>query len=456
MLKPDGDEVLASSNPNVACVIRREYCFRDDAIGAEGDPLPLRETPFNAANSYPAAVSYFEQRRVFAGTNSLPQNVWLTKTSTESDISYRLPTLADDRISFRMAAREGFRIQHVVPMSSMLLLTESGEWRVTSIDTDAITPTSISVRPQSYVGSNNVQPTVVNNVVLFAAARGGHVRELGFSNEQQSYITGDLSLRAAHLFDDYQIVDMAVSKSPLPFVWCVSSNGRLLGLTYVPEERITGWHWHDTDGTFESICVIPEGEEDRLYACVKRNINGTDKRYIERMAPFKVQELADVRYSDSWKAYSGAATTSITGLSHLEGETVSVLADGKVHPQKVVSGGAITLDYAAANVAVGLPYTAELHTLPAIMQVDGFGTGRTKNVGRTWIRVYESPGFQIGTEQGGMTPSSSAADSIPLSSTTIEATLLPAWTQDGQVLIQQQNPVPLTVIGMTFEVSVGA
>lgn len=457
LLKPDGDEVLASSNPNVTCVIRREYCFRDDAGAVDvGESTPIRDNAFSGANTYPAAVSYFEQRRVFAGSNLLPQNVWMTKTSTESDLSYRIPSISDDRIAFRMAAREGFRIQHVVPMSSLLLLTESGEWRVTSIDTDAISPTSLSVRPQSYVGSNNVQPAVINNIVLFAAARGGHVRELGFSNEQQSYSTGDLSLRAAHLFDDYQIVDLALSKAPLPIVWCVSSNGRLLGLTYIPEERITGWHWHDTDGTFESICVIPEGEEDRVYACVKRNINGTDKRYIERMAPFKVQALADVRYSDSWKAYSGAATTTITGLSHLENKTVIVLADGKIHPSRTVASGSITLDYAASNVAVGLPYTAELHTLPAIMQVDGFGTGRTKNVGRTWIRVSESPGFQVGTDQGGLTPSSSAVDGASLASGVIEATLLPAWTQDGQVIIQQQNPVPLTVIGMTFEVSVGA
>lgn len=457
-LQPDTrDFVLSVTQASVTARLRRKYFVRDDNLNTDaGNAAPVIERAFTGAGTYPSAVSYFEQRRVFAGSNNLPQNVWMTKTSTESDLSYRLPTVSDDRVSFRMAAREGFRIRHVVPMSSLLLLTESGEWRVTSVNTDAITPTSISVRPQSYVGSNNVQPVVVNNVVLFAAEQGGHVRELGFSNEQQSYATGDLSLRAAHLFDDYQIIDISVSKAPMPVVWCVSSNGRLLGLTYVPEERITGWHWHDTDGTFESICVVPEGEEDRVYACVKRNINGTDKRYVERMAPFKVQALADVRYSDSWKAYSGAATTTITGLSHLENETVSVLADGKIHPSRTVASGSITLDYAASNVAVGLPYTAELHTLPAVMQVDGFGTGRTKNVGRTWIRVSESPGFQVGTDQGGLTPSSSAVDGASLASGVIEATLLPAWTQDGQVIIQQQNPVPLTVIGMTFEVSVGA
>lgn len=454
---PDGEEVkYPTVIANVTCLARREYCFRDDNVAPDlGNSIPNRDTAFFGNNQYPAAVSYFEQRRVFAGSNALPQNVWMTKSATESDLSYRLPTVSDDRIAFRMAAREAFRIQHVVPMSSLLLLTESGEWRVTSVDSDALTPTSISVRPQSYVGSNNVQPVAVNNIVLFAASRGGHLREMGFNNDQQSYITGDLSLRAAHLFDDYQIVDLGVAKAPVPVVWCVSSSGKLLGLTYIPEERITGWHWHDTDGVFETLCVVQEGDEDRVYACIKRTIGGVDKRYIERMAPQKVQALSDVRYVDSWLDYSGSPTTIVSGLTHLNGKTVSILADGKVHPQKVVTAGSVTLDYAASNVVVGLPYTAELHTLPATIQIDGFGTGRTKNVGRSWVRVLESPGFEIGTAESGLTPSASYAESQNMSSGIVEVTLPPSWTQDGQVILQQDNPVPLTVIGMTFEVSVG-
>lgn len=454
---PDGVEITYPTViADVTCLARREYCFRDDNIAVDlGQPIPERDNAFSASNTYPASVSYFEQRRAFAGSNTLPQNVWLTKSGTESDLSYGLPTASDDRIAFRMAAREAFRIQHLVPMSSLLLLTESGEWRVTSIDSDALTPTSISVRPQSYIGSNNVQPATVNNIVLFASSRGGHLREMGYSNDQQSYVTGDLSLRAAHLFDDYALVDIGVAKAPVPVVWCVSSSGKLLGLTYIPEERITGWHWHDTDGSFETLCVVQEGDEDRVYACVKRTVGGVDKRYIERMAPMKIQALADTRYVDSWVDYVGAPSTTVSGLAHLNGKTVSILADGKVHPQKVVAGGAVTLDYAASNVVVGLPYTAELHTLPATMQIEGFGTGRTKNVGRSWIRVYESPGFEIGTESSGLTPSASYADSQNLASGLVEVTLPPAWTQDGQVILQQDNPVPLTIVGMTFEVSVG-
>lgn len=451
--KPDGTEV-SGTTASTTVLGRRELFFADADNAVDGGiTLPLRDTNFLAANDYPRAVSYFEQRRVFAGTNNSPQNVWATRNSTESDLSYHIPVLSDDRIEFQIAAREQSQIRHIVPIGSMLLLTASSEQRCGAIDGEALSPTNVSVRPQSYVGANNVQPAVVNNIVVFCSARGGHVRELGFSNDQQGYMTGDLSLRATHLFDDYLVLDLAYSKAPQPILWFISSAGTLLGLTYIPEEKITSWHWHDTQGTFESCASISEGTEDRLYVIVNRN--GT--RYVERMEPFDVDAVADQVCMDNAKTViNSPASATVSGLTHLNGKTVSILADGKIHPQKVVSGGSVTLDYAASKVHVGLAYTAQLQSLPAVMQVDGYGTGRTKNVGRTWVRVSESPGFQIGTDQGGLISSSDDLDDATLASGIIEATLLPAWTQDGQVIIQQQNPVPLTVIGMTFEVSVGA
>ena len=191
-------------------------------------------TPVLSGLNYPGAVSYFEQRRVFAGTTNSPQQLWMTRSGTESDMSYRLPVKDDDRISFKVAAREANTIRHIVPLQQLMLLTSAAEWRVSPVNSDAITPTTISVRPQSYIGANNVQPSIVNNSMVYCAARGGHVRELGYSWQSNGYITGDLSLRAAHLFDNYEISDMCYSKSPHPLIWFISSTGLLLGLTYVP------------------------------------------------------------------------------------------------------------------------------------------------------------------------------------------------------------------------------
>ena len=142
----------------------------DDNISpALGKTPPLYDSVFGGAGEYPGAVSYFEQRRCFAGTTNKPQNIWMTKSGTESNMSYSLPIRDDDRIAFRVAAREANTIRHIVPLTQLLLLTSSAEWRVTSVNSDAITPSTISVRPQSYVGSSNVQPVIINNTLIYGA-----------------------------------------------------------------------------------------------------------------------------------------------------------------------------------------------------------------------------------------------------------------------------------------------
>jgi hypothetical protein len=440
-----------------------QLSFKDDnIIPAMSTTVPIVQNPFNSTSNYPGAVSYFEQRRCFAGTINLPQNLWMTRSGTESNLNYSLPTRDDDAISFRVAAREANTIRHIVPLTNLVLLTSSAEWRVTSLNSDAITPTTVSVRPQSYIGASNVQPVIINNNLIYAAARGGHMRELAYSWQASGYITGDLSLRAPHLFDNRTILDMAYAKAPQPTVWAVSSNGDLLGLTYVPEQQIGAWHRHDTDGTFESCTVVAEGNEDVLYVIVRRTVNGSSVRYVERMASRQFSTQADAFYVDCGATYSGTPVTTISGLSWLEGKTVNILTDGAVHPQRVVTSGAITLDYAASKVQVGLPITADLQTLPWAAQIDAaLGQGRAKNVNKVWLRVNNSGGVFAGpdadhlieakqrtTENYGTAPA--------LVSKEIPLMITPSWNDSGHVFVRQSNPLPITLVSMTMEVAVGA
>jgi hypothetical protein len=422
---------------------------------------PIYDSVFGATGDYPAAVSYFEQRRVFAGTTNKPQNIWMTKSGTESNMSYGLPLKDDDRISFRVAAREANAIRHVVPLTQLLMLTADAEWRVSSINSDAITPTTISVRPQSYVGASNVQPVIINNAVIYAANRGGHIHELGYNWQANGFVTGDVSLRSIHLFDNKTIIDMAFSKVPHPTVWCVSSDGKLLGFTYVPDQQVGAWHQHDTDGLFESCCVVAESTQDALYCVVNRTINSVQKRYIERMEQRLFDQAEDAFFVDCGATYNGTATTTISGLGFIEGKTVSILADGAVHPQRVVTSGTVHLDYPASKVHVGLPISADIYTLPVALQVDNaFAQGRTKNVNKVWLRVYRSSGIFAGpnvdqlveykqrtTEPVGTPPA--------LKSEEIRLNITPSWGDGGQVYIRQANPLPLTVISLTLEIAVG-
>jgi hypothetical protein len=434
----------------------------DDNIAPDlGITPPIHEAVFNSANNYPGAVSYFEQRRCFAGTAQQPQSLWMTRSGTESGMSYSLPVRDDDRIAVRVAARESNTIRHIVPLSDLMLLTSAAEWRVTSVNSDAITPSSISVRPQSYVGASNVQPVIINNTMLYGAARGGHLQELGFNAPSQSYASGDLCLRSAHLFDTFDLTDLAYAKAPTPVVWAVSSSGKLLGLTYVPEQQVGAWHQHDTDGAFESCCVVAEGQEDVLYVAVRRTIGGATVRYVERMGSRAFAAPADAYFVDAGITYSGALTSTISGLGHLEGKTVSILADGSVHPSRAVAGGAVTLDEPAAKVHVGLPIEADIQTLPLTAQVDGaFGQGRAKNISKVWLRVFRSSGVFVGPDADRLTEAKQRTTETPgsppaLRTEDMPIMVSPSWNSPGHVFIRQRDPVPLTVVGVVAEVSFG-
>jgi len=435
--------------------------FKDDNIAADISQTPPElNNPFSGAGNYPGAVSYFEQRRCFAGTINKPQTLWMTRSGTESNLAYSIPTRSDDAITFRVAAREANTIRHLVPLNNLVPLTSSAEWRVTSVNSDAITPTSVAVRPQSYIGANGAQPIIVNNNVLYAAARGGHMRELAYNWQASGYVTGDLSLRAPHLFDGKDVVDLTYAKSPYPIVWAVSSDGTLLGLTYVPEQQVGGWHRHDTDGVFESVTAVAEGSEDALYAIVRRTINGASVRYVERMRPHLFGTLPNAFFVDAGLTYNGTPASTLSGLSHLEGKTVNILADGAVHPPRVVTSGQITLDQAASLVSVGLPITADLQTLPLSFQVMGYGQGRPKNVNSVWLRVYQSSGIFAGPSFDKLTEAKQRTTEPygtppALKSEEIKIVVTPSWSDSGALCVRQSDPLPLTVVSLSMEVSVG-
>lgn len=432
----------------------------DEGIAADVSRTPARQrNPFVGAGNYPSAVTYFEQRRAFAASRNAPQTLWMTRSGTESNMDVAFPVRDDDAVTFRIAAREANTIRHLVPLQDLMVLTQSAEWRVA----EDITPSSIKVRPQSFVGSSPVEPLVVNSTLVFPAGRGGHVRALGYQNDVGGYTTNDLSLRATHLFDDYVIVDSAQSKAPVPVCWFVSSNGELLGATYIPEENIVAWHRHDTkNGAFESIAVVAEGEEDVLYAVVRRTINGATRRYVERMASRKVQTASaeDGFFVDAGARYQGPPISSLSdGLSHLEGETVSILVDGAVQPPQRVSSGSISWPAAGSKVVVGLPIEADMKTLPFAIEVQGYGQGRKKNITEVWLRLFESRSVLAGPSPGKLYEVKARTNENPGSPpdlSTGEASLrvAPDWQNDGALFVRHDQPLPLTILSLTMEMDV--
>ena len=409
------------------------------------------------AGSYPRAVCYYEQRRCFGGLSGAPQRVLMTRSSTEDDMTYALPVQDDDRINIELAARDNNPILHMVPVVNLILLTPTSEWRVTTMNSDALTPESISVRQTSFVGANNVQPIVANSSMLYCASRGGHVREYGYNSDAGGYVSSDLSLRAADLFDSFEITDSTFTKAPHPMAWFVSTSGNLLGLTYVPEQQVGAWHVHSTDGVFESVACVPEGKEDALYAVVRRYINGKYVRQIERMT-----ERSKGVFVDAAGVYEGAPTKVVSGLARLEGKTVSILADGAVENQQVVTDGKITLEREASRIVVGLPITSTIETLPMTITLrdNSTSSGRNKNVNEVWLRLVESSGVWAGPDEENLVEAKQRKDEpygepAEVITGEIAIRLKGKWTNDGEIVVRQLDPLPITIVGLTADVAVG-
>ncbi|WP_223528401.1 hypothetical protein [Pseudomonas sp. A-RE-23] len=529
--------------------------FTDRNITAvKTDTPPNGADPFVGANNYPGAVGYFQQRLVFAGSNLSPQTFWMSKTGLFKNFGYSIPNKDDDAITFTIASTEVNRVRHLIGLRKLLGLTSGGEWTFTGGDS-GLTAKSIQASQEGYDGSAIVPPVVVGNSAVYVQARGSRVSSFGYSLEADGFAAGDLTLFSAHLFRGYELTSVAYQKIPDSIVWYVRDDGKLLGMTYLPEQQLVGWHWHDTDGFVESIACIPEGQEDALYMVVRRTVNGNQKRYVERMATRQVLSIEDAFFVDCGLTYDGrntdttktlrltAVTTTwqypeivtmtatghapftvgsvgvnyslkvnvtdangdistsivrvevvgytgttvvtvkllivcpvelrnvavsnwarqaktISGLSHLEGKTVSILTDGSVHPQRVVTGGSVTLQEAAGIAHIGLPYDSDMETLDLELK-NGNETVLDKKIAVTSLTVLveESRGIFAGKDKNHLRPHKTSRTTYeqPLDTLTgqAEINITNDWKGKGRIFIRQSDPLPLSVLGVIPAVTVG-
>jgi hypothetical protein len=414
------------------------------------------------ASDYPSAVTYYEQRRFFAGTTNEPQTVWATRNGTESNLTSSLPSQEDDGLKFRIAAQQQNSIRHLLPLSDLIAMTVGGEFRIYADNAPNITPTSLSIKPQGYSGASNVQPALTSGSILYVQAQGSRVREMAYNWQNSAYTSIDISIMAPHLVNGYTVNDLAYARAPVPYLWAVRSDGTLLGMTYVPEQQVYAWHQHTTGGTFESVAVVSEGNEDALYACVMRTINGRSVRYIERLESRLFTEQADAFFVDSGLTYDGAPVSTLSGLWHLEGRTVQILADGATHPERVVTGGSITLEAPASVVHVGLGYNSDLQTLPLAFEgAPAGGQFMRKNVSAVALRVTQSSLVKAGPSFSKLTayPDRDVSDpygSPPaLRTAELRWSVSPSWGTDASLCVRQDKPLPLTVLSIALDVATG-
>lgn len=278
------------------------------------EPLNL----FSKAGDYPGAVTYFQQRLVFAGSNNSPMSIWFSKTGDSSSFTKHSPLIDDDAMSITIAANETSQIQHLVPLGDLLVLTSGGEWRVSgSQSQDALTPSNIAATPQGTRGSSALRPIAIGTRTIFLQRLSKTVRAIAYSWEADGYQSEDLTLLADHLTEENTITDWAFAQSPHGHLYCLRDDGVILVCTLLLEQQVIAWSRIKLDYPVQALCVIPENGRDTLYLAAqtyRRTKTGSTYTPLYESAIARLEELpltqADTNAVDMFMdAYAPVVTT---------------------------------------------------------------------------------------------------------------------------------------------------
>lgn len=424
---------------------------------------PETNNPFNGSDNIPQSLTYHQQRRMYAGTNNKRNTFFASRIGQFTNMNTSAVTQADDSIEFNIVSDDVHEIHDMLSVKGLFLFTSSGVWEIATGESLVFSQDNISSEDQESWGvSSTVRALKVGNSMLYAQDGERVVRDLQYTFESDGYSGDELTLLAKHMFKNRKIKDWAYARDPDSIIWCVMDDGTVNALTYLRKHQVWAWHRHETEGVIESVASIPETtSEYGVYFVVKRTVNGQDMRYVERLAPREITNLEDAFIVDSGLSYSGSPTSTVSGLNHLEGETVSILADGGVETQAVVTDGSITIANAASTIHVGLPYTSDLETIGIdLTALNGYGDSiaRKKCVKIVKLRLKDSVGLKIGSDADNLEeykPDAVEADSAQsFINGVIEKTISPAWDHDGTVFIRQTDPLPLTILNIMPEVTV--
>lgn len=443
-------------------------------LGGTGAVTDWRLGAWSDTTGWPAVVTFFQERLTFGRTTAQPQTVWTSKTAdfesfaptdasgTVADDNAVTLTISDDKVNAILWFSSGQRLA---------IGTTSAEFTLgASTSGSTISPTDKLVQRQTTHGSANVRAFRIGPVVIFAQRQGRKLREFSFSFQLDQFNAPDLTILADHITGE-GIVELEYQQEPHSIIWAVRQDGSLIGVTYERDQEVVGAHLHVLGGTsdvggtqaqVENIAVIPGDGQDEVWMVVKRYVNGSTVRYVEYMEyewdPGRVSTdtKSTAFFVDSGLTYNGSPTTTLTGLSHLEGETVSILGDGAVFPDATVSSGQVTLSSSVSVAQVGLGYTSRIKTLrPEAGSADGTAQGKQGRLHEIVLRLYQSLGLKYGPDTSNLDalPFRGGSDPMDASPPLFTGDTDPIvtggdWNTTNQIVIQQDQPLPLFIIAL--------
>ena len=428
---------------------------------------PIATNPFNGSGNYPGCGAFFEQRLVRARTNNKPQTLSGSQIGSFDNMNVSSPVRDDDAYTFTMNARMVNEIRWLVALDDLIIGTSDSEWKLAAgSNSDVITPTNPGkLKVQSRWGCADILPLVIGNTILFVDRSEKAIRDLTYSIQVDGYDGSDLSIMSQHLFESKQVKEWAFQRTPDSIIWVVMTDGSLIGMTYLREHKVWGWHRHETNGSFESVACISTVDSngapvDEVYFVVNREIDGVTRRYIERLSQrMPTGLIEDAFFVDSGLTYSGVAATTISGLDHLEGEEVVALADGNVVTGLTVENGAITLPNAASKVHVGLAYTCDIETMEFAYETQrGTVLGTLRDTDSVILHLRNTREIFIGCDVDHLqeVPFRETEDyDEPIELFTGEKDVLvdPGDDRTNRLYLRVSNPLPATVLAVVARVS---
>jgi len=458
-----------TNSTTVTATVMGDWPLPTTVVGSGNATFRWALAAFSGQEGYPTKVTFFRERLTLAKGQQLYFSVAgdFENFASKNDSG---EVVADRAIQVTISSDEVNNVQWLVPTQALLIGTAGGEFAcMENTTSEAFAPGNVKIEQQTSEGSRAVAPQRVGYSTLFVQRSGRKVKEAAYNFQQNGYVCNDLTVLAEHVTKT-GIVQTAWHKEPYVAMWAARTDGRLLGFTFNKEQDVLGWHPHQIGGAFssgsavvESVAVIPGPNRDRddLWMIVKRTINGATKRYVEYLeSEYRDGDTqSSCLYVDSGSTYSGVPATVISGLGYLEGETVQVLVDGAAHPDRVVSGGSITLQYAASVVNVGLGYKSKVRTTRIDAGAgDGTSQGKSKRITKVVIRFYNTLGAKAGPDETRLDQIEfrSGSDLMDKAPPLFTGDKLMDWPGgydfDGYVMVVQDQPLPMTVVAIMPQV----
>ncbi len=413
---------------------------------------------WNQRYGYPRTVGFFQDRLLFGGTKMQPYVLWMSRTGDYNNFSVEKAdgTVTDDSaICLSFISRQQAEIKHICPASDLFILTDSNEWTVSGGDT--VTPTKCTNKAQTFRGCTEVEPISIGSRLIYIQRRSQTIRDMAYSFETDSYDGMDLTLLAKNLLRGYTITDAAYMQDPDSRLYFVRSDGEMICLAYINDQKVYAWSHMVTEGKYLAVVNISSDTADEIYTAAERN----GKTYIEKLMPNEdTNNPKDYIMSDCSKVMTLDEATDTLNVDWITGK-VSVMADGKYFADMPVEDGTVTLPTEVSYAIVGYPYqmTIELPNIE-IQSQNGTLQGRYKNVRAAALRLRSSLGGKIGNGVGKMDDikyEELSDQKITLYTGDKEITIPnPGVEKNGRVVIVSRDPYPFNLAALIREVVVNA